>query len=469
MNILLFFFISLTLMGQVLHGSPVEEGNNLYPGQTVWEIKPGAVWEETTIKSSPAERKTGLYNLYEEIKPDRKPAVGLPPAKDLEGLNISRFYLGWDPDQKCWVIVDVMGNFYTTAKIFYSSNPVYSRQKAVDEMLVSQRHGPPVNRNREYRWTTVGGGMKTAFLQTLCILDEDKKLCGDFFAEQEGFSIVAANHRFFPLIRNELKDSELSEISETILAALNGKRQFGYFPKRTRQAVKKWKDISKMAHEKRSRREEELRKLTKGIPEGLYERICWNARELQWNYQIPRMKMPDENEDKGPEMIPNINSGIGTVNWLKKHVTIPFIAEKGHDESHINGCSGTFSVNENGRDYPVTYTILHLHTENQALRAMFAMQAEQSKQLIKPEILKKILRVNPGLVGDYDVCLKPVINELGVPIPHGEYSSISFIRGNTAVTLKNETMDISVLPLAKQIDEALLKNMQLFMKPEEIR
>lgn len=35
--------------------------------------------------------------------------------------------------------------------------------------------------------------------------------------------------------------------------------------------------------------------------------------------------------------------------------------------------------------------------------------------------------------------------------------------------LKNETMDISVLPLAKQMDEALLKNMQLFMKPEETR
>jgi len=205
------------------------------------------------------------------------------------------------------------------------------------------------------------------------------------------------------------------------------------------------------------------------MPEGLYDRIDRNARELQRNDNILNLNMPDGNEDKGPEMIPNINSGIGTVRWLKKHVNIPFIAEKGHDESHINGCSGTFSVNKNGRDYPVTYTILHLHTKDQALRAMFAMQAEQSKQLIKPDILKKILQVHPGLVGDYDVCLKPVINELGVPVPQGEYSSISFIRGNTAVMLKNETMDISVLPLAKQMDEALLKNMQLFMKPEETR
>lgn len=314
-----------------------------------------------------------------------------------------------------------------------------------------------------------GDGIKMAFLQVPFILDEDKKLCGEFFAEQEGFSLIAADHWFFPLIRKELKDKERFEISETILAALNGKRQFGYFPKRTRQAVKKWKDISKMPYQKRSRREEELRKLTKGMPEGLYDRIDRNARELQRNDNILNLNMPDGNEDKGPEMIPNINSGIGTVRWLKKHVNIPFIAEKGHDESHINGCSGTFSVNKNGRDYPVTYTILHFHTKDQALRAMFAMQAEQSKQLIKPDILKKILQVHPGLVGDYDVCLKPVINELGVPVSQGEYSSISFIRGNTAVMLKNESMDISVLPLAKQMDEALLKNMQLFMKPEETR
>lgn len=98
-----------------------------------------------------------------------------------------------------------------------------------------------------------------------------------------GFSLIAADHWFFPLIRKELKDKELFEISETILAALNGKRQFGYFPKRTRQAVKKWKDISKMPYQKRTRREEELRKLTKGMPESLYDRIDRNARELQRN------------------------------------------------------------------------------------------------------------------------------------------------------------------------------------------
>ena len=469
MKILPFFFIVLTLIGQILHGAPVA-GNDLYPGQTVWEIKPAAVWNQTTIKSNPAERKARLYNLYEEIKPGGNPVPGQSEAaKDMEGLNISQYYLGWDYEQNYWVIVDIMGNVYTAVKMFYSPNPVYSRQKAVDEMLVSQKQGPPVNRNREYRWTMFGDGIKMAFLQVPFILDEDKKLCGEFFAEQEGFSLIAADHWFFPLIRKELKDKELFEISETILAALNGKRQFGYFPKRTRQAVKKWKDISKMPYQKRTRREEELRKLTKGMPEGLYDRIDRNARELQRNDNILNLNMPDGNEDKGPEMIPNINSGIGTVRWLKKHVNIPFIAEKGHDESHINGCSGTFSVNKNGRDYPVTYTILHLHTKDQALRAMFAMQAEQSRQLIKPDILKKILQVHPGLVGDYDVCLKPVINELGVPVSQGEYSSFSFIRGNTAVMLKNESMDISVLPLAKQMDEALLKNMQLFMKPEETR
>ena len=51
-----------------------------------------------------------------------------------------------------------------------------------------------------------GDGIKMAFLQVPFILDEDKKLCGEFFAEQEGFSLIAADHWFFPLIRKELKD-----------------------------------------------------------------------------------------------------------------------------------------------------------------------------------------------------------------------------------------------------------------------
>lgn len=84
----------------------------------------------------------------------------------MEGLNISQYYLGWDYEQNYWVIVDIMGNVYMAVKMFYSPNPVYSRQKAVDEMLVSQKQGPPVNRNREYRWTMFGDGIKMAFCKS---------------------------------------------------------------------------------------------------------------------------------------------------------------------------------------------------------------------------------------------------------------------------------------------------------------
>ena len=42
-----------------------------------------------------------------------------------------------------------------------------------------------------YTSTMFGDGIKMAFLQVPFILDEDKKLCGEFFAEQEGFSLIA--------------------------------------------------------------------------------------------------------------------------------------------------------------------------------------------------------------------------------------------------------------------------------------
>ena len=52
MKILPFFFIVLTLIGQILHGAPVA-GNDLYPAKQSGEIKPAAVWNQTTIKSNP--------------------------------------------------------------------------------------------------------------------------------------------------------------------------------------------------------------------------------------------------------------------------------------------------------------------------------------------------------------------------------------------------------------------------------
>lgn len=151
---------------------------------------------------------------------------------------------------------------------------------------------------------------------------------------------------------------------------------------------------------------------------------------------------------------------------------VPFTPEEGFDESHVNGLIGTFQLKANGRDYPVRYTIMHLHTRGEAIMAMLGLQATDQNgygHLLKEEIVKKILQLNPRIVGDLDICLKPIINELGQPIPNGEHSWISFIRGNTVVMLKNGEMKVSVLSLAKKIDEALLKNMEAFMRPEETR
>ena len=77
--------------------------------------------------------------------------------------------------------------------------------------------------------------------------------------------------------------------------------------------------------------------------------------------------------------------------------------------------------------------------------------------------------MHPGRVGDYDLCVKPILNELGMPVTDSENAWICFVRGNTAVMLKSENMKISVLPLAEIIDKALKKNIESYETPEVVR
>lgn len=117
--------------------------------------------------------------------------------------------------------------------------------------------------------------------------------------------------------------------------------------------------------------------------------------------------------------------------------------------------------------------IAHLPSRELAMSALFSMQARKEVDAqTKEEDIKRVAEMthlHPGLVGDYDLCLKPVLNGLGVPIPNSEQAWICFVRGNTAVMLKSLDMKVSVLSLARAIDEALKNAIKLYETPEEIR
>lgn len=61
------------------------------------------------------------------------------------------------------------------------------------------------------------------------------------------------------------------------------------------------------------------------------------------------------------------------------------------------------------------------------------------------------------LVGDYALYLKGSLDRFGNLSPNGQYSSIFFLRGTTAVGLVSDNPTRSVLPLAKKLDTELKK------------
>lgn len=112
--------------------------------------------------------------------------------------------------------------------------------------------------------------------------------------------------------------------------------------------------------------------------------------------------------------------------------------------------------------------VVHATSENCALRflvncaydALRFMETSNSNTLLtKPSEWKsfaKKFRTNPHLVGEYDLALKPQLDATGSLIPNVEESCICFIRNNTAVSVAADRPDVSVLWIAKKIDEELI-------------
>jgi len=140
------------------------------------------------------------------------------------------------------------------------------------------------------------------------------------------------------------------------------------------------------------------------------------------------------------EIFPNISNGIGTLGWIRKNMDVPFEPNARNDETHTNGISGKFTIKQEDQEYIVHYMIAHLGSRAEALCSLFAMQCNQYGQRVDVDRIAGMTRVHPGLVGDYDLCVKPILNELGMPVADSENAWICFVRGNTAVMLKVEKL-----------------------------
>lgn len=115
--------------------------------------------------------------------------------------------------------------------------------------------------------------------------------------------------------------------------------------------------------------------------------------------------------------------------------------------------------NKHTERYRCGITIAHTISESDALRFMegFALEGNFSysnlaelKRRIDKHVYKK------DFIGAHAITLKPQLDDSGALIPNSDESDICFVRNNTAVRVVADRPDVSVLWIAKKIDEELI-------------
>ncbi len=161
---------------------------------------------------------------------------------------------------------------------------------------------------------------------------------------------------------------------------------------------------------------------------------------------------------------PNVNEGVGGMKFLKsfyKKHAFSVVRESGGDaELDVTFCVDGINVR---------YIVYHLYTYTEAWKEIFSMCVRktdgqrrevyiQEKEGRESELAKG-LKLNPGLVGDLDVCIRRRTGEDGALIPGSERSALYFIRGNTAVGIFSDDPTYNALPLARALDKQLVKGL----------
>ncbi|MCD8061997.1 MAG: hypothetical protein LUE13_06640 [Akkermansiaceae bacterium] len=445
-----------SLTGTMLYGQPepvIPEAGlrdvKDHPEKEGWVITPGKGWQKAIPRYDENDRKHYLGKLYDEMNiPQSVHLKGPEQKRNLFGLKWLDYYLVGGEEEEAWEFVDSLGEGYISFRIFYSTDKSISRKLGLDWLTVILKR--PHENSRRYRYVVNEKGVGMVILE---------KQQYPFYAEKDGYSLSI--HPYL----GSISDVETRQLVEVILEALAGNQKFGYFPKRAQIIEKR----NRLSSGERSRIIHDMKDLNKSMSPSARRALYkyWEEMVKKLNAESILKEAPKR------ETLPNPCRGIGTVTWIKKHMNIPFTPEQGNDGKHVDGITGTFFVRKGEREYPVEYMIAHLSSRDLAMSVLFSMQARKAVDAATEEEdierVAEMTRVHPGLVGDYDLCLNPVLNDLGIPIPDSEQAWICFVRGNTAVMLKSLDLKVSVLPLAKTIDEALKKAVELYETPEVVR
>ncbi len=206
-------------------------------------------------------------------------------------------------------------------------------------------------------------------------------------------------------------------------------------------------------------------------------------RDREWNYfpsgKAYKMIHNKEGADLAKILVlpegndtavwPNVNKGRCVESWFQqkygdKYSNWAYPHEQQHaDNDSSIACRLSITAAPGKAAAPphdVTCIVVHFNSQRQARNVLAQMRYSVTTGDSNLNFIAKNTRVKPGLVGDYDLALKPMLDANGAIIPRSEESALFFTRGNTAVMLHSSNEGYSVLPIARAIDAELKRGIE---------
>ena len=178
---------------------------------------------------------------------------------------------------------------------------------------------------------------------------------------------------------------------------------------------------------------------------------------------LPQFQLPGLDEGK----FPNTNAGVATGKSVAK-VLEKAARRKRSIILREEGGEHEYCADIEFGDVTVSYLIEHTWHREEAIHAMLNYATLVSQEGLKPEELAASLNPRRNLVGDFDLWKRPQLDDNGLPVKGSENSFVTFMRGNSVVTLwlseyGNEVYDLR--PLARAIDKLLVEGMRKAGEP----
>lgn len=450
MNYLVFFTLFICGMGY----AEIEKSHP-YNNWKAWYLQSNRAIQEFDWKVYRTDKK--YEKVVEMCNAKMESEVLNKKFMDLTGIKTHGCYVIPCQNKLCWLLIDEFGCMVEKFLVIYSSNRIVARQAGVSR--AQEREIPYFPKSDLQEWK----------IEDEFYLLSSERRCGNRIlytkiVEKNGFVIWNDKSDFI----NPDDDKRFVAVAKELIQILSGEKK-PFYSKVNANLLYKWLNRD-CEHQWQSRyRFEKWKELQDILSSQKHLQKAISELEILKNEPISALEIMRHNLN----MSQHPNKGVGNTTWMNEHVNLKFIQDDFHHQKDLGDyCnSGVIEVSFNRRTYPIWFEIHHMDTRACARGKIFDMMSDELSFSVKghyyynyvplsKDAILRITQCRKDLVGDCALCLLPQKNELGQKMEDMEYSWICFTRGKTAVLLKDPEMSISVLPLAKLLDKALIKGIQ---------